>query len=170
MTDAWVALARLGGPRGIRGEIRLVSYTEDPDGFAQYGVLHLLSPARSLRLLSWRCVKDRQYIVLFEGLITRQDISPLVGLEVGVPRSLLPPPGEEEFYHADLLGLEVYLIGGASVGTVVGVYNHGAGDVMEIKLHESGLLSFPFTHAFVPLIEVASGRLYIAPEAMQFFS
>jgi 16S rRNA processing protein RimM len=102
-------------------------------------------------------------VVRFKGVGDRNAAEVLNGLELGVPRDRLPPASEDEFYHADLIGLAAVARDGTALGTVVAVQNYGAGDLLEIAPKRGETLLIPFTRAAVPDIDLAAGRVTIDP-------
>lgn len=157
-----IILAKIGAPHGVRGEVRVKSFTEDPMALGGYGPLSTDEGAR-LEIERMRQAKD-VLIVKFRGIGDRDAAARLNGRTLTIERSALPPPGEDEFYHADLIGLAAVDPDGATLGRVAAVFNHGAGDFLEIA-PEAGrpTLLVPFTRASVPDIDIAGGRLVIVP-------
>ena len=99
------------------------------------------------------------------GVATREAAEALKGTRLYVPRARLPALGEDEFYHADLIGLAVYDAGGGRVGSIRAVQDHGAGDILEIARPGAAELLVPFTRAAVPMVDIAGGRVVIDPPA-----
>jgi 16S rRNA processing protein RimM len=164
--QASVILAKVGAPHGVRGELRVKSYTEDPLALRSYGPL-AAPDGRSFAIERMRAAGD-MLVVKFRGVDDRDAAARLNGVLLGVPRSALPEPDAEEFYHADLIGLAAFTAEGAPYGTVAAVFNHGAGDMLDIARPEgehgpSRLV--PFTRAAVPVIDLPAGRLTIVPPA-----
>lgn len=163
--DARIAVARIGAAHGVRGEVRLKSYTEDPLAVRDYGVLEA-SDGRAFTITAARPAAGKSpdmLVVRLEGVSTREDVEVLNGLELSVPRDKLPAAEEEEFYHADLIGLDVTMKDGTKVGTIVAVQNFGAGDLLEIAPSTGPTVLAPFTRAVVPEIDIAGGRVTIDP-------
>ncbi|MGV8841538.1 MAG: ribosome maturation factor RimM, partial [Bauldia sp.] len=154
--------ARLGAAHGIRGEIRLKSYTGDPAAVAGYGPLDA-ADGRSFRIAAIRPVGDDMFVVRLDGIRDRNAAEALNGTELSIPRDRLPPPDEDDFYHADLVGLAAVSPAGEALGTVVAVHNHGAGDLLEIAPDGGETLLVPFTRAAVPVVDVSSRRLVVSP-------
>jgi 16S rRNA processing protein RimM len=157
-----VALATIGGAHGIRGEVRVKSFTEDPMAVKSYGPL-FAEDGRSFEIERLRPSKN-VLIAKFKGIDDRNAAEALNGLSLFVERSALPPPEPGEYYHADLIGLAAFDPDGQPLGEVVAVDNYGAGDILEIvdKQRGSSLL-IPFTNSTVPDIDIAAGRLTIVP-------
>ncbi|MGD9543986.1 MAG: ribosome maturation factor RimM [Methylocystis sp.] len=182
-----VLLGRFGAPHGVRGEIRLQSFTSDPLAIAAYDGLADRSGARKFRLRAVRPQGKDMLVAQVEGIDDRAGAVALNGVELYLPRDKLPAPEEEEFYIADLIGLRAETPDGATLGTIVAVRNFGAGDILEIALEiapargsknapafsqdamrsnrggETAL--YPFTRAVVPIVNIAEGRVVIAPPA-----
>lgn len=159
MGDRLIALGRFGAPQGVRGEIRLQSYTASPEAVTGYGPLTDAGGARRFVVKLVRPLRDDMLVVRVEGVATREAAAALTGVELHVSRAQLPPPDADEFYYDDLIGLQAVTPDGASLGRVTAVMNHGAGDILEI---EGGRL-LPFTKAVVPEIDFAGGRIVVAP-------
>lgn len=160
-----VIVAQFGAAHGVRGEIRLKSFTEDPLGVCAYGPL-AAGDGRSFVIVSARPAAGTSpdmLVVDVEGVTTRDQAEALTGLELSVPREKLPEAGAEEFYHADLIGLLVEMPDGVAAGTVVAVRDYGAGDLLEIAPARGATYLVPFTRATVPEVDLAGGRLVIDP-------
>ncbi|HEY8126063.1 MAG TPA: ribosome maturation factor RimM [Methylocystis sp.] len=176
-----VLLGRFGAAHGVRGEIRLQSFTSDPLAIASYGPLTDESGARAIRLLSVRRQGKDMLVARVEGVADRPDAEALNRVELYVARDKLPAPEEDEFYLADLIGLRAETPEGQRIGVVVAVRNFGAGDILEVapahglekasdlsneamsrKLGGETLL-LPFTKATTPVIDVKAGRVVIVP-------
>ena len=158
-----VLVGRFGAPHGIRGEIRLQSFTRDPKAIAGYGPLRAVD-GRAFTLVAVRPVKDNMLVVRVAGVDDRTAAEALTGLELSVDRAVLPPPDEDEFYIADLVGLRAVDFEGVPIGTIVDVPNYGGGDLVEVRPLTGGeTLLFPFTKNVVPTIDVTGGRVTIVP-------
>jgi len=160
-----VLLGRFGAPHGVRGEIRLQSFTADPLAIARYDGLTDKSAARIFRLRSVRPQGKDMLVAKVEGVEDRAAAEALNGVDLFLPRDKLPAPEEEEFYIADLVGLRAETTDGAEIGTIVAVRNFGAGDILEIAPGAGGeTLMVPFTKAVVPTVDL-SGRVVLEPPA-----
>ena len=158
-----ILVGRFGAPHGVRGEIRLQSYTQDPLAITQYGPLSA-ADGRAFTLVGARPVKDNLLVVGVAGIADRTAAATLTNLELTLDRAILPPPPEDEFYLADLLGMEAYGADGARLGTVVAVPNYGAGDLVEVRPVRGGdSVLYPFTRAAVPSVDLAARRITIEP-------
>ena len=159
-----VLMGRFGAPHGVRGEIRLQSFTGDPLAIADYGPLTDKSGQKSFRLLDLRPQGKDMLVARLEGVHDRDGAQALNGVELYLARDKLPAPDADEFYLADLEGLRAETTGGEVMGRVVALRNFGAGDILEIAPASGGeTLMFPFTKAVVPVVSVAEGRVVIEP-------
>ena len=156
-----VCLGQIGGAHGVRGEVRLRSFTADPAAIVSYGPLET-EDGRVIAIESLRPVKDH-FVATLSGVADRNAAERLVNIKLYVPRDRLPPPDEpDEFYYADLVGLAAIDRAGKPLGTVVAVHNFGAGDLIELRLEEGGRTELlPFDAATVPEVDLAAGRLVI---------
>jgi len=164
MPSERVRVAKIGAAHGVRGEVRLFAYTEDPLALRSYGELEDESGTRRFRIVSLRPAKDH-LIARIEGIGDRNEAASLTHLELYVPRARLPQQkAAGTFYQADLVGLSVETKEGEKLGEVVGVRNFGAGDLLEIKLAQGGKTALlPFIDPYVPLIDVKGGRIVADP-------
>lgn len=162
-----VCLGVVTGPRGLKGEVRIRSFTADPADLARYGTLCDETGGRSFRVRVTGGAKG-QLVARIEGVEDRDAAEALKGVRLHVRRAALPETGAGEYYHADLIGLRAELAAGAAgeaLGTVSAVYDFGAGPVLEIAGDRCGVVMVPFTRAVVPEVDVAGGRLVIDPPA-----
>jgi 16S rRNA processing protein RimM len=166
MTDR-VCVGAIAGSFGVRGEVRLKSFCADPAAIADYGPLFTEDGSRSFKVTLTRPVAGGLGARL-SGVATKEEADALKGTSLFVARDRLPALGDDEFYHADLIGMEVRDTGGGVIGKVGAVHNHGAGDLLEVQgpgLKESLLL--PFTRAVVPTVDLASRRVIVdLPEGL----
>ena len=161
-----VLLGRFGAPHGVRGEIRLQSYTADPRAIASYGPLTDKSGAKTFKLQSVRPQGKDMLVARVEGVADRSAAERLTGVELYIAREKLPAPeDEDEFYLADLVGLRAETRDGVLIGHVVALSNFGAGDILEIQPPQGETVLLPFTKAVVPIVDVAGGRVVVAPPA-----
>jgi 16S rRNA processing protein RimM len=157
-----VLMGRFGAPHGLRGEIRLQSFTETPLSIADYGPLFDKSGARRFVLQGAREQGRDMLVVGVEGVTNRDAAQRLTGVELYLPRESLPAPQEDEFYLADLIGLRVESEEGEALGQVIALRNFGAGDILEALPKEGGESRFyPFTKALAPIVDVAGGRIVV---------
>jgi len=158
-----IALGVFGAPQGVRGEVRIKSYTADPRAIAGYGPLTDRRGARAFVIESARSLKDEMLVARVAGVSTREAAAALTGVELFARRDQLPPPEADEFYYDDLIGLEAVTSGGEALGRVLALSNHGAGDILEIARGDSETLLLPFTKAVAVEIDFARGRIVIEP-------
>jgi len=157
-----VCVAQIGAPHGVRGEVRLRSFTEDPMAVARYGPLESEDGSRSFEIESIRPAKGH-LVARLRGVNDRDAAKRLTGTELFVPRERLPAPKEDEFYHADLIGLAAVDGDGNQLGTIVAVHNFGAGDILEIQPAVGAAMLLPFTQAIVPTVDIKRGRVVVVP-------
>lgn len=163
MTDEQICVGAIAGAFGVKGEVRVKSFTAIPEDMASYGALTTEDGKRSFTLTLTRPVKNG-FAARLSGVATKEQADALRGTQLYAPRSVLPSLPDDEFYHADLIGLEVYDTGGTLLGRVKSVQNHGAADLLE--LHGPGLKTtvlLPFTQANVPTVDLATGRIVADP-------
>ena len=167
MANDLILVGVFGAPHGVRGELRLKSYTGDPQAIADYAPLTDASGRTTYTLTSARLVKDDILVVRVKGVEDRDAAAKLTNQRLHVPRAALPPTeDEDEFYHADLIGLRVELADGTLLGTVGAVLDFGAGDILEITPADGGrALMLPFTKAIVPIVDMKARRLVAEPPA-----
>jgi len=160
-----VLMATIGAAQGLRGEVRVRSYTADPTALGDYGNLHS-EDGRIFEVLEIREAKNVA-IVRFRGINDRNAAETLNGLELFIERDNLPDEEleEDEFYYADLEGLEAVDQDGKSYGTVSAVYDFGAGDLLELKGQGRRPALIPFSEAAVLEIDLEGGKILIDPEA-----
>lgn len=162
--DNKLLMGRIGAAHGIKGEVRIQSFTEDPLALASYGPLSTNRPGLTIRILAARTTTN-VLVARLEGVNDRNAAEKLNGVELYVDRALLPDPDDDDdFYHADLIGLKARLADGSEIGEVMAVPNFGAGDLLEIRDPRSGdTYLYPFSKAVVPEVRVAEGYLLIDP-------
>jgi 16S rRNA processing protein RimM len=158
---ALVTLGTIGAPHGVKGEVRVKSGTADPLSIGSYGPV-TLPDGRRLKIKSVR-PGGEVVIVKLEGINDRTAAEALKHMTLSVPRDRLPPTDDDdEFYHADLIGLRCETADGTLVGHVTAVHDFGAGDVLDIRPAEKGpQLSLAFTKASVPSVDIAGGKLIV---------
>jgi len=160
--DDRVLLGRIGAAHGIKGEVRLKSYTDPTEAIVGYGPLETRDGGRRFDIDTWRPSKDL-LIVHFAGIGDRDAAETLNGTDLYVGRERLPEPDEDEFYHADLIGLNAVGQDGVVMGTVIAIQDFGAGDLLEIKPPVGPSVYLPFTRDAVPEIDLAGRRVVIVP-------
>jgi 16S rRNA processing protein RimM len=156
-----ILLCAVIGAHGLSGEVKVKAFVSELENLRGYGPLHT-SDGRAFVVEHARPVKADIAVVRFEGVATREAAEALKGTELFVARDVLPPPDEDEFYHADLVGLRVEDVEGRTLGTVKGIHNFGAGDVIEIEQPDGGDIFLPFTRESVPTVDIKSARIVVA--------
>ncbi len=163
MPTSRILVGIFGAPHGVRGEVRLKSFTGDPMAIADYPRVTDESGARSFKIVAARPVKDDMLIVRVEGVGDRTAAEKLTHVSLSIAREDLPPADEDEFYHADLLGLRAETRDGTLLGNIAAVLNFGAGDILDIRPDIGENLLLPFTKKVVPIVDLAAGRVIIEP-------
>ncbi len=162
--DRLVLVGVFGAPQGVRGELRLKSYTGAPKAIAAYGSLHDANGANVFALERLRGLKGDTLVVKVRGVETRDAAAMLTGVEIFARRDRLPEPSEDEFYYDDLVGLAAVTREGESIGRVAAISNYGAGDILEIAPDGGGeSILLPFTRAVAPKIDFEAGRIVVEP-------
>jgi 16S rRNA processing protein RimM len=161
-TDRLIMVARVSGAFGVRGEVRIATFTETPLAVLDYRDLVREDGSHGLTLLSARAAKHG-VVARTKEITTPEQADALRGLELYVARDRLPPPqDEDEFYLADLIGLQARDPQGAAVGTVKAVHNFGAGDLLEIQPADPGPSWWmAFTRETVPEVRIADGVIVV---------
>lgn len=159
---ARVCVGLITGVHGVRGLVKVKPFTDDPAAVAAYGPVTDQSGRRrfALELLSFG---KGQWLARVDGVSDRTAAEALRGTRLYVDRQALPEPDEDEFYHADLIGLRAELTDGSTLGRVRAVHDFGAGDVVEIDRPGGGSVMVPFTRAVVPVVDIAGGRIVVDP-------
>jgi 16S rRNA processing protein RimM len=161
-----VLLGVIIGAQGLKGEVKVKTFTETPDGLGAYGALHD-KDGRIFAIASIRANKDTA-VVSFKDIVDRGAAEALKGVELFVSRNALPNADIDEFYHADLIGLNAEDTEGRAIGVVRALHNFGAGDVIEIVRADGDEVFLPFTREVAQEIDVAAGRIVIAaPEEVE---
>ena len=142
--------------------VRIKSFTAVPEDVARYGPVEDESGRRRFTLEILGAVKG-VLLARIAGIDDRDQAEALRGLRLYLPRAALPAPDEEEYYHADLVGLTAVLPDGTPIGQVRAIHDFGAGDVIEIARPEAPPALVPFTRAIVPVVDLAAGRLVVDP-------
>ncbi len=147
----------------MRGEVRVKSFCSEPEAIARYAPLHTEDGRRTFDIEITRSIPGG-FAVRLSGVSTKEEADALRGVSLYADRDRLPQLPDDEFYHADLIGLEVLDTGGKSLGRVTAVHNHGATDLLEIRASgQKDALLLPFTKAIVPTVDLAAGRLIADP-------
>ena len=161
MTQEMICVGAIAGAFGVTGEVRLKSFCTEPTDIGSYGPLTSEDGAQVFKITLTRPVAGGLGAKI-AGISTKEAADALRGTSLFVPRSKLPSLPDDEYYHADLIGLDAYDTGGVLLGKVSAVHNHGAGDILEISpvRHKSALL-LPFTMAIVPNVDILAGRIVV---------
>jgi len=160
LVAAPVCVARIGAPHGVRGAVKLWTFTEDPLAVQRYGPLATKDGARRFEVTHVREAKGH-LVATLQGVGTREEAQRLNGLELYVAREKLPATEADEYYHADLIGLAAVDAAEQAIGRVVAIHNFGAGDIIEIAPPQGATMLLPFTNAVVPVVDIAGGRVVI---------
>ena len=164
-----VCLGAIAGAHGVRGDIRVKTFTEAPENIAAYGPLESEDGARRFTLTVVRVQPGDVVIARAPEVATREEAQSLKGARLYAPRSALPDPQEDEFYLDDLVGLSAIDEDGAPFGRVSAVYNFGAGDLIELKdaPGKKGPQLIPFTRAAVPVVDLEAGTVTVNRKALE---
>jgi 16S rRNA processing protein RimM len=156
-----VVLAIITAPHGVKGMVRIKTFTAEPDALARYAPLETETGER----IELDIVGAQKGVLLarVKGIADRDQAERLKGARLYLPRAALPAPEEDEYYHADLLGLPAELGDGTPLGTVRAIHGYGAGDSLEIERETGAPLIVPFTRAAVPVVDLARRRVVVAP-------
>ncbi len=162
--DTRLCLGAIAGAHGVRGDVRLKTFTEDPLDIAAYGPLSSEDGKRRFEIAKLREAKDH-VVATVAGIATREEALALKGTRLYVDRDRLPEPEDEDtWYHADLIGLEARLEDGSALGVIKAVQDYGAGDLLEIELTAGGTpVLIPFTSETVPTVDISAGTVTVVP-------
>jgi len=160
-----ILVGAIAGAHGLRGQVRIRSFTADPAAVAAYGPLTDEAGARRFAIAVTGAAKDG-VIARIDGVADRTAAEALRGLRLYVSRDALPAPAADEYYRADLIGLRAELADGSAYGRVVDVQNYGAGDLLEIERPAGGTEVVLFSDRAVPLVDVAAGRIIVEPPSV----
>ncbi len=165
MTDASQELICVGavtGARGLKGEVRIKSFTADPKDVSGYGDVFEENGEKAYAIRITGQAKG-QLLARLKGIEDRNAAEALKGTRLYVPKSALPEPDEDEFYFSDLVGLRADLLDGGNLGSIKEVHDFGAGAILEVSGGEEGVVMVPFTRAVVPEVDLTNGRVVIDP-------
>ena len=157
---AQICIARIGAAHGVRGAVKLWTFTEDPLAVKDYGPLTTRDGARQFEVATARAAKDH-LVATLKGIATREDAERLNGIELYIACDKLPATDDDEYYHADLIGLAAVNAANEPIGRVHAIHNFGAGDIIEIAPPQGPTLLLPFTNAVVPTVDLANGHVVI---------
>ncbi len=172
MADRKVCIGVIAGAHGVRGQVRVKSFTAEPQDVTAYGPVTDASGARQFDLRITGAARGMM-LAKIDGVGDRNAAELLRGTELYVDRDRLPEPDEDEFYYADLIGLDAVSTGGETLGTVRAMHNFGAGDMIELENASGKTEILPFTAAVVPAIDLAAGvvtidlphEIFVRPDA-----
>jgi 16S rRNA processing protein RimM len=156
-----VLLAVVIGASGLKGEVKTKIFTAIPDALPRYGALHTRD-GRKFVITAFRSAKQGEAVIAFEGVRDRNAAEALKGTELFVDRAALPETEADEFYHADLIGLEARDHEGRMLGKVTALHNFGASDVIELARSDGDSVHLAFTRETVPVINIAEGFIVVA--------
>ena len=162
MGSSQLCLGVIAGAHGVRGEVRIRTFTQRPEDITSYGPLTDETGQQLFALSDPKSLKGG-VAAQIEGILDRTDAEALKGTHLYVARNSLPDLKDEEFYHADLIGLTAVRKDGSSFGTVRALHNFGAGEMIEFDLAEGGNVLLPFTHDVVPDVDIAAGQIVVNP-------
>jgi len=158
-----ICVGAITGSFGVRGEARVKSFCADPAAIGDYGPLSTEDGTATYTLTITRPVKGG-FAVRLSGVKTKEQADALRGTTLYAPRAALPALPDDEFYHTDLIGLTAVDTGGADLGRIHAVHNHGGGDLLELRAKgRKGTVLVPFTRAVVPTVDLRAGRIIIDP-------
>lgn len=161
--DKRLLMGRIGAAHGIKGEVRIQSFAEEPLALVDYRTFSTNKPGVTITVESARATTN-VLVARLAGVNDRNAAERLNGVELYIERERLPEIGDEDdFYLADLIGLEARAVDGSVLGRVVAVPNYGADDILEIGRSGGETRLVPFTHAAVPEIHIAAGYLVVVP-------
>jgi 16S rRNA processing protein RimM len=159
---ARIHIGTIVGAHGVRGEVKIKSFTASPADIAAYGPVSDEPGARRFKLKVLGLARDT-VIARLEGVADRNAAEALKGLRLYVPRAALPDTDDGEFYRADLIGLRVERADGSPYGRIAGIEDYGAGDVVEVALSTGGTEFLPLTRRVFPLLDPKAGRAVVEP-------
>jgi 16S rRNA processing protein RimM len=155
-----ICVARIGASHGVRGAVKLWTFTEDPLAVKRYGPLTSKDGTRQFEVATAREAKGH-LVATLKGVATREEAERLNGIELYIAREKLPDTDEDEYYHADLIGLAAVNAANEPLGRVIAIHNFGAGDIIEIAPPHGATMLLPFTNAVVPTVDLGGGRVVI---------
>lgn len=158
-----IIVGTIAGSYGVRGELRIKSFCAVPEDIETYSPLTDATGTRSFALALIHPIKNG-FSARIADVATKEEADALRGIELFARRDQMPSLPDDEFYHADLMGLDVYDTGGTLLGRVKTVQNHGADDLLELQLSGSSATTFlPFTKSAVPTVDLAARRIVADP-------
>lgn len=157
-----ICVAQIGAPHGVRGEVRIWPFTADPLSVGRYGPLESEDGAKRFEIETLRAARDH-LVARLKGINDRDAAARLTKTKLFVARERLPATvDDDEFYHADLIGLAVVDTDGNTLGSIAAIHNFGAGDLIDVKPTQGGTtVLLPFTEATVPVVDIAGRRIVV---------
>lgn len=162
-SEPMVCVGKVVGAHGVRGQVKLKSFTQEPADVAAYGPLFDEAGKRRFKVALSGTPKDGVFVARLDGVDDRNAAEALKGAKLYALRAALPEPEEEEFYYADLIGLRAETDDGELFGTVTAVHDFGAGDVLELRKADGRTAHLPFSRQVAPLVDVKGGRIVVRP-------
>ena len=157
-----VLLGRISGAHGLKGEVKIATFTAEPEDVAAYGPLSSADGSATVQIASLRLAGGGAVIARLHGVTDRDAAERLRGTELFVSRSVLPPAGADEYYHSALIGLSAVSPDGEPLGEIVAVQNFGAGDLLELRPPDGRqTLLVPFESAYVPNVDLEASCITI---------
>lgn len=153
--DGMLLIAEIGGASGIKGDVRIKLYSDDPAALTAYGPL-LDAAGKSYTVIRSRAVKS-VFVCALDGVSDRNSAEALNRTKLFVSRDKLPAPEDDEFYHVDLIGLKAIQGNGETLGLITSVHDFGAGDIIEITPADGDTIMIPFSLAAVPKVSISEG-------------
>ncbi|MDW3183263.1 ribosome maturation factor RimM [Roseobacter sp.] len=163
MTDKRICVGAIGGSYGVRGELRIKSFCSIPEDIESYSPLATEDGSQMFHLALVRPIKNG-FVARVVEVSTKEEADALKGTQLFATRDQLPALHDDEYYHTDLIGLEVVDTGGTLLGQIKTVLDHGAGDLLEVQRPGSSeTVLLPFTMGAVPTVDLAAGRIVADP-------
>ena len=155
-----ICVARIGAAHGVRGAVKLWTFTEDPMAVTLTGLCGPKTARGQFEVATARAANGH-LVATLKGVATREDAERLNGIELYIAREKLPETDEDEYYHADLIGLAAVDVGHEPLGSVIAIHNFGAGDIIEIAPPHGATMLLPFTNAVVPTVDLTARQVVI---------
>ena len=159
-----LCLGVISGVHGIKGEVKITSFTQAPGDIAIFGPLEDETGARTFEITSARTTKGNTVVASLKDMTQRNQAEAVKGVKLFVARDLLPAADEGEWYYIDLIGLEAIGTDDSVFGRIISVQNFGAGDLLEIERADSKkTILLPFTQEAVPEVDIPGGKVTVSP-------
>jgi 16S rRNA processing protein RimM len=155
-----VLLGRISDAHGLKGEVKIATFTAAPEDIAAYGPLSSADGSQHFEIAYLRPLKEGAVIARLRGISGRTAAEKLRGTELYVAREALPPAEDDEYYHSDLIGLTAVSSSGELIGTLIAVHNFGASDLLEVRFPNSAKTELvPFDGTHVPHVDLAAATV-----------